>query len=228
MGTTTLIDQVRQAGEAERAAALTAYRSLLSRSGKPRNGDVESLRRVMTVLNIDASRLQADQDVLKQAVELVAVAAGDTPELAERIEAAGQQWSDFQAETKAIIETRRQGEVKLSIAFNELQQRRNAAHDARRKLRGLKQTHYQLFDVEPPQREEMRRPQLAPPQDLPNPVAIEDENKRLREMPWVPMGPGGTRIGEREASEAASRMDEWPPRPQKADQVDVTEDTPGA
>ncbi len=205
-----LFERVRKAAVDERTEARRTYVEILQRADSPQRGDDQALLRTMAVLGIDADWLEHDREVLQQAAQLEAEAAAGTAELDAKIEAAGKAWTDHQAETKKIIQERRETENKLQATFTDLQHQRARAHEAAGKLGLLRRKHWQLFGVEPSQPEPL--PQLAQTGGAPGQEAasVLVENAKWQPARWcapkvtetgIIYGPGEPAAAEAAASE---------------------------
>lgn len=146
----TLIQSLKQAEAAIKAAAVATYREILLRADHPEPGDAEALQQALTVLCRGTDRLERDLSALRQAAALEAAAAVDTPELRAALCEAHNAQNSYTAETRRIVEERTREENRLADAAAGLRGRQREAQTAAQRLGHLRKANWELFDLPAP------------------------------------------------------------------------------
>lgn len=146
-GAKSLVESARQAESAATRKARDQYRELIARNDP---ADSKVVLKLMGQLGIDVDQLGCDQEILAEASRLEqAEATADDPALAEEIEAASEAWKAYRVESEEIARQREREAARLFGEFQRLGRQRDAGRNARRQLASLRQTHAELFGLEP-------------------------------------------------------------------------------
>jgi len=144
---TKLLDEVQAAEAAAKAEAAATYRALLVRLDDSKKGDAESLARVLAALGKSVADVEADAEVLRQAVALEVKASGLEVAQAARI-AAYEAANVSVEETRRIARERGDEDGRLLVEAANLLEVERRCSRAAEAAAALKQQHPALFGVE--------------------------------------------------------------------------------
>ncbi len=152
-----LVRRVAETREAETASDHELYLLLLQRAADPEPGDEETLLELLGRLEISPEQLQADAEIVGQAVKLTAAAEWSDSQEQERADA-GEALAEFRRETERLAAERATEDRKLESAAVSQRFARQAVDQARERLENLRRQHPALFCQEAIRREPSPRP----------------------------------------------------------------------
>ncbi len=143
-----LVRRVAESKAAETASDRELYLLLLQRAADPEPGDEETLLQLLGRLEISPQQLQADAEIVGQAVKLAAAAEWSDSQEQDQADA-GEALAEFRCETDRLAVERQHEDSRLESAVNQQRFSKQAVDQARERLVNLRRQHAALFGLDP-------------------------------------------------------------------------------
>ena len=158
----TLIQELTTKETAEREAALSTYREVLSRQADPQARDAQKLKAAMTVLGKTSADLENDLRIFQRAARLEQQAGQAVDaELSAATDVAGSDLGNYRAETTRLQREREAEDSRLFGEFRRLQGRQRAGHEASGVLAAFRARHWALLGLPQPELESQPEPRCV-------------------------------------------------------------------